>query len=170
MYLGLILIYCTVVVVYLIASFIINTMVACAVSTLKIHKKDINASVNDRNDRDNDLNNRDNDLNNRVSDLNNRVNDHNQHKLLPYYLETVADNIKISHQVCKMLKSLQRKLLKEENEQILQEEVHNAKTRCDKLLKYKKETTHFYKSGSYMHVNAWAQINAGVQHCKGTNA
>lgn len=119
-------------------------MVACAVSTLKIHKKDINASVNDRNDRDNDLNNRDNDLNNRVSDLNNRVNDHNQHKLLPYYLETVADNIKISHQVCKMLKSLQRKLLKEENEQILQEEVHNAKTRCDKLLKYKKETTHFY--------------------------
>ena len=111
-YFGMILIYCTVVVVYLIASFIINTMVACAVSTLKIHKRD-NLDVT--------------------------------REVLPYYLETVADNIKISHQVREMLKSLQRKLLKEENEQRLQEEVHNAKTRYNKLLKYKEDkTTHFY--------------------------
>ena len=110
MYLGLILIYCTVVVVYLIASFIINAMVASAVSKLKIHKRD-NLDL----DR------------------------------LPYYLETVADNIKISYQVCEMLKGLRCKCLKEENEHRLQEEIHNARTRYNKLLKFKEDkTTHFY--------------------------
>ena len=91
-------------------------MVASAVSKLKIHKRDNIVPT----DRDSEA-------------------------VLPYYLETVADNIKISYQVREMLKGLKYKWSKEENEQRLQEENHNAKTRYNKLLKFKEDkTTHFY--------------------------
>ena len=111
LYLGLIIIYFIVVIVYLIASFIVNVMVAYTVSKLKIHKRD-NFDLADR-------------------------------ETLPYYLETVADNIKISYQVRKMLKALRSKYLKEENDQNLKDEVQIANKKYNKLLKYKKDT-HFY--------------------------
>lgn len=72
LYLGLIILYCVVVVVYIIASVIINTMVAIAVSKVKIHKKD-------------------------------------EFGIHPYYLDTVADDIKIIHQLREMLKGLKHK-------------------------------------------------------------
>ena len=102
LYLGLIILYCMVVVVYIIASVIINTMVAFAVSKVKIHKED---------------------------DLG----------IHPYYLDTVADDIKIIHQLREMLKVLKYRWFKAKNMEELEREIRHSKKITEKLLRFKTE-------------------------------
>ena len=115
LYLGLIIFYCIVVIVYLFASLIINSMVASAVSKLKVNTRD---RINAKNSESNA----------------------NQTKA---YLEVVADEVKITYQVHEKLKNILHNLNKIEDEEKLKKKISKLNKQYDKLLRFKQDT-HFY--------------------------
>ena len=121
LYLGLIILYCIVVIVYLFASVIINSMVASAVSKLKVK---IYTSDNRENN------------NAKGSD-----------EIDIAYLEMVADEVKITYQVHEKLKYIKHKLFNlnkiEADKEILKNKISKLNKWYDKLLRFKRDT-HFY--------------------------
>ena len=124
LYLGLIIFYCIVVIVYLFASVIINSMVASAVLKLKVNTKDnYEAKINTKDSHDTE------------SNTNTKA-----------YLEMVADEVKITYQVREKLKNIKHKLFnlnKIENKEVLQNKISKLNKWYDKLLRFKKDT-HLY--------------------------
>ena len=119
LYLGLIIFYCIVVIVYLFASLIINSMVASAVSKLKVNTRD---------------------------NYETRINAKDNHEIesnTKSYLEMVADEVKITCQVYEKLKNIEHSLNKLENKVVLKKKISKINKWYDKLLRFKQDT-HFY--------------------------
>ena len=118
LYLGLIILYGTVVIVYLLASVIINSMVASAVSKLKINVKG-NCERSTTNSHE-------------EAESNTKA-----------YLEVVANEVKITHQVCEKLKKLEYQLFSLQsvkNKSVLNNKISKLNKWYDKLLRFKQDS------------------------------
>ena len=120
LYLGLITLYGTVVIVYLLASVIINSMVACAVSKLKINMKD-----------------------NRKSTQTNARESYRTERNTKTYLELVAKEVKIAYRARKKLRKLERKLFSLHSKGMLKNKISELNESYNKLLQFK-SNSYFY--------------------------
>jgi len=120
LYLGLIILYGTVVIVYLLASVIINSMVACAVSKLKINVKG-----------------------NRKSTQTSAMKSYEAESNTKPYLELVAKEVKIAYRARKKLRKLERKLISLHSKDLLKNKISELNKWYNKLLELKRNS-YFY--------------------------
>ena len=120
LYLGLIIFYGIVVIVYILASVIINSMVASAISKLKINMKCNHVST---------------------------TNSHEAESNTKAYSEVIANEVKITHQVREKLKKLECQLFSLDNmkndRNMLKNKISKLNKRYDKLLQFKQDS-HVY--------------------------
>ena len=120
LYLGLIILYGTVVIVYLLASVIINSMVASAVSKLKINVKG-----------------------NRKYTQTSAMKSHEAESNTKPYLELVAKEVKIAYRARKKLRKLERKLISLHSKDLLKNKISELNKWYNNLLELKRNS-YFY--------------------------
>ena len=120
LYLGLLILYCIVIIVYLLSSVIINSMIAFAVSKLNIDMG--------------------------IMQKTNAHGDQETRTITKAYLDVVANEVKITAQLRERLKFLERKMhmqQKPDNKEALRKKISKLKRYYEKLFKFK-EGKHFY--------------------------